>query len=483
MLPGNGLWILDLDYEVLGREYPDQFIAGVDKANGTFDLPNTWQSLLYNHALAGFPLKETFLAAVRAGNYATWPGLTTTLIHEHFPDLDKTQKGHMKGQRKGVRLTKVLAPVTIKVEPGTANPPLPTITKHYNIFVVVYELLDTVHIDRIGPFPITSQRGYWYIMVGIHLDANYIFCDLTKNQTEGKMITAYQKMVNRMKLLALGLKHHRLDNKCLAAFKACIAKSKMAHELVPLDCHHRNIAKQAIQTFNNHFVSILSKVDDRFPLSLWCHLVQPAKLTVNLLWQSNVAPKVSVYAHVHGKHDYMKYPFAPLGCAVMAHVKPKNRKSWDVHVDTSFNIGTEMEHHQCFHIYIVKTRAAIISDTVFFKHQYITNRQVTHKTLVKKAASDLTSALKGTISHDGKTAEALQKFSELFMKIATAKSELSKTKEQRNNLRNNPNARQAVPLPRVAERPPTPASQLPRVPIEIAEADCRVTLMPTQTVK
>jgi hypothetical protein len=86
-----------------------------------------------------------------------------------------------------------------------------------------------------------------------------------------------------MKLSALGLKHHHLDNKCLAAFKACIAKNGMTHKLVPPDCHRRNIAKQAIQTFKNHFVSILSGVDDKFPLSLWCHLVQPAELTVNLL--------------------------------------------------------------------------------------------------------------------------------------------------------------------------------------------------------
>jgi hypothetical protein len=80
------------------------------------------------------------------------------------------------------------------------------------------------------------------------------------------------KMVDRMKLLALGLKHRRLDNKCLAAFKACIAKNGMTQELVPLDCHHHSIAKWAIQTFKNHFISILSEVDDRFPLSLWCHL-------------------------------------------------------------------------------------------------------------------------------------------------------------------------------------------------------------------
>jgi hypothetical protein len=231
-------------------------------------------------------------------------------------------------------------------------------------------------------------------MVGIHLNTNHNFCKLMKNQTEGKMITAYQKMVDRMKLSALGLKHHHLDNECLAAFKACIAKNGITHELVSLDCHHPSITKRAIQTFKNHFISILSRVDNRFSLSLWSHLMQPAELTINLLRQSNVAPKVSAYAHVHGQHDYMKYPFTPLGCTVMVHVKPKNGQSWDVHADTSFNIEMAMEHQQCFHIYIVKTRATRISDTVFFKHQYITNPQVTPKTLTIKAALDLTSALK-----------------------------------------------------------------------------------------
>ncbi len=145
----------------------------------------------------------------------------------------------MKGQRKGVLSTKVSAPVAIKVEQGTDNPPSSTIKKHYNIFVVVYKLLDTVHTDQTRAFLITSQQGYWYIMVGIHLDASYIFCKLLKNQTKGKMIMAYQKMVNRMKLLALGSKHHHLDNKCLTAFKACIAKNGMTHKLVPPDCHRR----------------------------------------------------------------------------------------------------------------------------------------------------------------------------------------------------------------------------------------------------
>jgi hypothetical protein len=97
--------------------------------------------------------------------------------------------------------------------------------------------------------------------------------------------------------------------------------------------------------------------------------------------------------NVHGQHNHMKCLFATLGCAVMAHVKPKSQQTWDIHADTGFNIGTAMEHHQCFHIYIVKTRAIKVSDTVFFKHQYITNPPVTTKTLVIKGVSELTSAL------------------------------------------------------------------------------------------
>ncbi len=230
---------LDLDFEILGREHPEQFVAGVDEANAIFDLPNTRQSLMYLHAAAGFPVKETFLDAVRARNYATWPGLMTTLIAKHFPDLDEMQKGHMKGQRKGVRSTRATPEYEIKIKPGTEDPPpkLVRIKKMDDIFVKIYELAEEIHADQTGAFPVTSQQGYRYIMVGIHIDANYIFCKLMKNIMEGKIITAYQKMVDRMEIAGLGLKHHRLDNECSENFKKCIKKNHMTWELVPPDCH------------------------------------------------------------------------------------------------------------------------------------------------------------------------------------------------------------------------------------------------------
>jgi hypothetical protein len=142
--------------------------------------------------------------------------------------------------------------------------------------------------------------------------------------------------------------------------------------------------------------------------------------------------------------------------------------------DTGFNIGVAIEHYQHFHICTVKTRAMRVSNTVFFKHQYITNPQVTPKTLVIKAALDLTSALKGMVSCNGKTAEALEKVSKLFTKIAVAKAVMAKAKEQWNNLQTHQHAHQAVPFPRVVNRPPILASPLSKMPIAPTEADCHV---------
>jgi hypothetical protein len=192
--------------------------------------------------------------------------------------------------------------------------------------------------------------------------------------------------------------------------------------------------------FKHHFISILSQVDDEFPLFLWCNLIGPAERTVNLPRRSNVAPKILAHAHVHVQHDYMSKPFAPLGCIVQAHVKPDNCQTWDTHYEAGFNIGTSMEHDHYVKVYIVRTRAMRISDTVIFKHQYITNPKVAPETMVIHAAQRLTSALQGNVAPESKAAEALRRVSKLFTKIAVAKASATKAKEQQNQLQTHPEA-------------------------------------------
>jgi hypothetical protein len=278
----------------------------------------------------------------------------------------------------------------IKIK-GDSSPfrPLPP-TKLNDIFLRVEDLNEDIHTNQTSAFPHTSQRGNRYIMVAIHLDTNYIFAESMKKRTKKEMIRVYQKIINRMKAAGLGLKKQVLGNECLAAMKACIKGHDMDYKLVPQGQHRQNQAEWAIQTFKAHFISILAGVDNKLPLLLWCHLLEPTELTLNLLRQSRVAPKILAFAHVHGTHDYMQKPFAPIGCVVQTHVKPDDRLSWDTRSKPGFNLGTYMEYHQCFRVYVARTRATRISNTVLFKHQYITSPTISPESHVVAADSEAT---------------------------------------------------------------------------------------------
>jgi hypothetical protein len=255
----------------------------------------------------------------------------------------------------------------------------------------------------------------------------------------------------------------------------------MEYELVPSENHRRNQAERVIQTFKAHFILILAGVDDKFPLSLWCHLLQPTELTLNLLCQSKVTPKILAFAHIHGSHNYMKKLFAPLGCAIQANCKPDDPRTWDTRANVGFNLGTSIEHHCCYHVYITKTRSTRISNTVAFQHQYITNPAVSPESHVIAAAQQLATALKGNLPMKNETAEALTTVSILFAKIAAAKLDAAAAKEECNKLRPYPAARitlespppsENTPLPRVGTAPTAPISRV----AASTQVNCCITL-------
>ena len=63
-----------------------------------YELPSIGQTIRYLHAAAGYPVKATWLKAIRNGNYNTWPLITVATVSKHFPESEETQLGHMRGQ-------------------------------------------------------------------------------------------------------------------------------------------------------------------------------------------------------------------------------------------------------------------------------------------------------------------------------------------------------------------------------------------------
>ena len=92
-------------------------------------------------------------------------------------------------------------------------------------------------------------------------------------------------------------------------------------ELVPPKIHHRNSAEMAIQTFKDHFIDGVASTHKEFPLHLWCKILPQASLTLNLLRQSRMNPKLSGYAQLHGEFNPNATPLSLPGTKVIIHEK------------------------------------------------------------------------------------------------------------------------------------------------------------------
>ena len=75
-------------------------------AFSAYDLPSVEALVKYFHAAAGYPVRSEWLAAIKAGNYASWPGLTYSNARRYCPLADETIKGHQVQSRQNIRSTK-----------------------------------------------------------------------------------------------------------------------------------------------------------------------------------------------------------------------------------------------------------------------------------------------------------------------------------------------------------------------------------------
>ncbi len=69
--------------------------TNTERANNAYNLLLISQTVKYHHAAAGFSVADTWIKAIKAGNYNTWPTITRSIVQTQFLESNKTQKGHM----------------------------------------------------------------------------------------------------------------------------------------------------------------------------------------------------------------------------------------------------------------------------------------------------------------------------------------------------------------------------------------------------
>ncbi len=121
----------------------------LQQANNVYDLPSTKQAIKWMHALCEYPVKSTWLKAIKAGNYVGWPMLTERNVQKYYSKTTKTTKGHLNLTRENVRSTKVKATPL-----ETCNTSHLHGKKVHVVYTQTYMVRKTMFSDQTGQFPI-----------------------------------------------------------------------------------------------------------------------------------------------------------------------------------------------------------------------------------------------------------------------------------------------------------------------------------------
>ena len=328
----------------------------------------------YIHACMYSPAKSTLLQAIKKGYLVGFPGVTSELINKHLLPSPATAKGHLNQERRNLQSTKapqvsVNSNNDINVNSNNASITATAATTSTGYTHITIIPAEKSYSDQTGRFPKRSSRGYQYIFIFYDYDSNAILAEPIKSRASTELITAWQKCYDTLTSRGIKPKLHVLDNELSDDMRQAIQATDTEIQRVPPHNHRRNAAERAIQTFKNHFIAGLATADPKFPLREWDRLIPQAIITLNIMRECRINPKLSAYAYLFGQFNFNATPLAPPGTRVIAHEKPQQRGTWDPHGVNGWYVGPALEHYRCITCYIPTTGKERVVDTVqWFPH-------------------------------------------------------------------------------------------------------------------
>jgi hypothetical protein len=170
------------------------------------------------HAVCGFPVKSTWLKAVKAGNYIGWPLITMNNVTKYYPETIKTPKGHLNQTKKTSK-----APSR---HYSLSKSPMRRLCGVRNSAMCSQKCTCTMsgkkNSHQTGKFPKKSQRGNKYLMVMVEIDSNAILVEPLKIRKDSKLTRAYHVLVMRLKNAGIVPRKHVLNNEVSQAMKEVI---------------------------------------------------------------------------------------------------------------------------------------------------------------------------------------------------------------------------------------------------------------------
>jgi hypothetical protein len=128
---------------------------------------------------------------------------------------------------------------------------------------------------------------------------SYIHAELLPSRTEASLDAAFMRTYQFFRDHGHQILFQVLDNECPESLLRFFEQHRVTVDRVPPNQKRANKAERAIQTFRNHFLSILVGTHPNFPINQWHHLLPQTEATLNMMhaWPDNMT--ISAYHGIH----------------------------------------------------------------------------------------------------------------------------------------------------------------------------------------
>jgi hypothetical protein len=127
----------------------------------------------------------------------------------------------------------------------------------------------TLYNNLTGTFPFILLKGNVHFLIVYHYESNAILALPILGFSDKVIFTAYKQQYELLKSKEFVIKLNMMDNQASNLSKQYLIPKQCDLMLVEPNSHRVNAAEHAIQTFKDHFVSMLATTDSKFPLQIW----------------------------------------------------------------------------------------------------------------------------------------------------------------------------------------------------------------------
>ena len=131
---------------------------------------------------------------------------------------------------------------------------------------------------------------------------------------------------------------------------------------------------------------------------MWDNLLSQIELTLNLLCQATLNPRILAWEYFNGAFEYAVTPLCPIGCKIIIHTTSNNHKPWDQRGREGLSVRPALHHYRFIQAIDSKTKALLITDTAEYLHESLTQTSVTPEDIMTHTIHFLSAALKEVLN-------------------------------------------------------------------------------------